>query len=179
MKARLGGSALGAMMIAAVAVVGCGTPDVVREKAAALQPSATVAEAAAPGLVTPVVAQGTTPAAAQSTQNTAQEDGSSNQRSVYLGSIDEEPVAALAAPDVVEIDGRTLEIKGRLPKDAIRSIDEPTFLPAGETESQMTDEALVIGLSVNDEHRAYSVAFLSRHEIVNDVVGGVLVAVTY
>ena len=65
MKARLGSSALGAMMIAAVAVVGCGTLDVVREKAAAPQPSATVAEATAPGLVTPVAAQGTTPAAAQ------------------------------------------------------------------------------------------------------------------
>jgi hypothetical protein len=160
-------------------VVGCDTPEVEREKAAVPQPSETAVETAAPRLVTPVAAQGATPAAGQSTQNTAQEDGSSDQRSVYLGSIDEEPVAALAAPDVVEVDGRTLEIKGRLPKDAIPSIDEPTFLTAGETDSQMTDEALVIGLSVNDEHRAYSVAFLSRHEIVNDVVGGVPVAVTY
>ena len=92
MKARLGSSALGAMMIEAVAMVGCRTPDVVREKAAVPQPSATVAEVAAPGLVTPVAAQGTTPAAAQNAQNTAQEDGSSNQRSVYLGPIDEEQV---------------------------------------------------------------------------------------
>ena len=37
----------------------------------------------------------------------------------------------------------------------------------------------VLGLSVNGEHRAYPIPMLSRHEIVNDVVGGVPVAVTW
>ena len=37
----------------------------------------------------------------------------------------------------------------------------------------------VIGVSVNGEHRAYSLNLLSRHEIVNDIVGGKPIAVTW
>jgi len=37
----------------------------------------------------------------------------------------------------------------------------------------------VIGLSINGDHRAYPINILSTHEIVNDVVGGQLVAVTW
>ena len=37
----------------------------------------------------------------------------------------------------------------------------------------------VLGLSLNGEDRAYPITTLSRHEIVNDVVGGVPVAVTW
>ena len=43
----------------------------------------------------------------------------------------------------------------------------------------MDDEDLVIGVSIEGEHKAYSTAFLSSHEIVNDVVGGTPVAVTW
>ena len=37
----------------------------------------------------------------------------------------------------------------------------------------------VLGVSLNGDHRAYSVRILSRHEIVNDVVGELPVAVTW
>ncbi len=43
----------------------------------------------------------------------------------------------------------------------------------------MRPEELVLGLSINGDHRAYSLPFLSSHEIVNDTVGGVPVAVTW
>ena len=42
----------------------------------------------------------------------------------------------------------------------------------------MRDSELVIGVSVGGEHRAYSVPYLCRREIVNDVIGGKPVAVT-
>ena len=66
-----------------------------------------------------------------------------------------------------------------LPKDGILAIFEPKFITADEAGSQMQDKSLVIGLSINGEHHAYSVAFLSSHEVVNDVVGGEPVAVTW
>ena len=37
----------------------------------------------------------------------------------------------------------------------------------------------MLGISIDGEHKAYPVTMLSRHEIVNDVVGGEPVAVTW
>ena len=63
--------------------------------------------------------------------------------------------------------------------DAIPAILEPEFVTAAEADAWMATDEQVLGLSINGEHRAYSVPLLSRHEIVNDVVGGVPVAVTW
>ncbi len=43
----------------------------------------------------------------------------------------------------------------------------------------MTPTELVLGLSIDGDHRAYPLNLLSRHEIVNDTVGGEPVAVTW
>ena len=37
----------------------------------------------------------------------------------------------------------------------------------------------VIGVSINGDHRAYSTAQLSSHEVVNDTVGGLPIVVTW
>ena len=66
-----------------------------------------------------------------------------------------------------------------LPKDRIPSIDFPFFIAAAEAGGIMADDELVIGVSIDGDHRAYSVPHLSRHEIVNDVVGGRPIAVTW
>ena len=67
---------------------------------------------------------------------------------------------------------------GGPPKDGIPSIDDPVF----KAVSEMTDLAPkepVIGLVINGDARAYPLRILTWHEIVNDEVGGVPVAVTY
>ena len=74
---------------------------------------------------------------------------------------------------------RELEIIDILPKDGIPSIDNPAFLNANDAASQIGQQELVIGVSLNGEHKAYPTAFLSSHEIVNDTIGGVPVAVTW
>ena len=74
---------------------------------------------------------------------------------------------------------RELEIITVLGKDAIRAILDPRLVPAQEVQGLLRPEASVIGLSINGDTRAYPTATLSRHEIVNDVVGGVPVAVTW
>ena len=75
--------------------------------------------------------------------------------------------------------GRQLEIVTLLGFDAIPAILDPKLVTASEAESDMDPDEQVLGLSINGEHRAYSIRLLSRHEIVNDVVGGVPVAVTW
>ena len=62
-------------------------------------------------------------------------------------------------------------------KDGIPALDTPQFVSAAET--QFGDQELIIGLEINGDARAYPYAILNWHEIVNDVVGGVPVAVTY
>ncbi len=75
----------------------------------------------------------------------------------------------------------TLTIVTLLPKDAIPAILESSvrLLSGEEADGQMQPTDRVIGLSINGDHRAYSTAQLSSHEIVNDTVGGIPVAVTW
>ena len=75
--------------------------------------------------------------------------------------------------------GRQLELVTLLGYDAIPAILDPRLVTASEAEADMDPDEQVLGLSINGEHRAYSIRLLSRHEIVNDVVGGVPVAVTW
>lgn len=69
-------------------------------------------------------------------------------------------------------------ISGGVPKDAIPSIDDPVFRPAREIEDLGGREP-VIRLEVAGEVKAYPLRILTWHEIANDVIGGVPVAVTY
>ena len=98
------------------------------------------------------------------------------------------PSPAIAAPTLAPSPAQTptptpaasaYDIRSVLPRDAIPSIDNPQFLDADAASEFMSDGHLVIGLSAGGEHRAYSTAFLSGHEIVNDTIGGAPVAVTW
>jgi hypothetical protein len=63
-------------------------------------------------------------------------------------------------------------------KDGIPAIDEPRFVSVREADFLESREP-VIELEVNGQVRAYPIQILVWHEIVNDVVGGVPVAVTF
>ncbi len=67
---------------------------------------------------------------------------------------------------------------GGPPKDGIPSIDTPEFIEASQ-EYHVSDSDTVLGLEINGDVRAYPLSILVWHEIVNDNVGGVPVAVTY
>ena len=69
-------------------------------------------------------------------------------------------------------------MSGGPPKDGIPSIDDPRFVPVSEV-TDLADTEPVIGVTVNGEARAYPLGILTRHEIVNDTIGGVPVTVTY
>ncbi len=82
---------------------------------------------------------------------------------------------------------RDLLVAGGLRKDALRSLDEPEVLPGRDVadfNSQQRGKYLVsndrvIGVTLNGESRAYPLLVMQCHEIANDTLGGVPVAVTY
>ena len=73
----------------------------------------------------------------------------------------------------------TYELVTLLPRDAIPAIDDPQFYDAGAADREYTPDELVLGVDINGERRAYSTALLNQHEIVNDLVGGQPIAVTW
>ncbi|MES9858507.1 MAG: DUF3179 domain-containing protein [Sedimenticola sp.] len=67
---------------------------------------------------------------------------------------------------------------GGPPKDGIPAIDKPRFHPADE-ERERTDDARVLGLVQNGIAKAYPIAIMNWHEIVNDRFGDQQVVVTF
>jgi hypothetical protein len=70
-------------------------------------------------------------------------------------------------------------ISGGPGKDGIPSIDEPRFETIEEAAGWLDAQAPVIAFELNGEARAYPLAILMWHEIVNDTLGGVPVVVTF
>ncbi len=66
---------------------------------------------------------------------------------------------------------------GGPPPDGIPSIDDPDFIPASQ--ARLDPDDIVIGFAHGGQARAYPQRILVHHEIVNDRVGGLNVAVTY
>ena len=81
--------------------------------------------------------------------------------------------------EISERDYSDLEIITLLPKDGIQSIDAAEYYPLKEANREYSPEELVIGVEFNGDARAYAVSLLSRHEIVNDTVGGIKIAITW
>ncbi len=70
-------------------------------------------------------------------------------------------------------------LSGGPPKDGIPSIDRPKFVSSKDGDGFLLDEDLVFGLYYAGEARAYPAMILVWHEIVNDIVNGQPVLVTY
>lgn len=64
-------------------------------------------------------------------------------------------------------------------KDGIRSIDEPKFEDFDGAARWIRDREPVLAVEINGDARAYPLGILLWHEIVNDTIGGVPVAVTF
>jgi len=69
------------------------------------------------------------------------------------------------------------DIVSVLEKDTIPAILEPSF--GTEDPDWLSPSSLVIGIAIGGDARAYPIAILNWHEIVNDVVGGTPVAITF
>ena len=70
-------------------------------------------------------------------------------------------------------------LSGGPPRDGIPPIDDPKFTTTGDAGRWLGDEEPVIVFELDGDARAYPLQIMTWHEIVNDVVGGVPVAVTF
>jgi hypothetical protein len=111
------------------------------------------------------------------------------------GSVPETIAAAQATPETTYDDGQipvresqlhlghdpeTLvdnQLSGGVGHDGIPAIDLPKFLPASDVTMPPCER--VFGVEIDGDVRAYPQRILVSHEVVNDVVGGEPVAVTY
>ena len=76
------------------------------------------------------------------------------------------------------------EVVSLLPPDAIRAImpDEVAKIMVSAAQADangMEPGTRVLGVSINGDSRAYPIPYMSSHEIVNDEVGGRLIAATW
>lgn len=71
------------------------------------------------------------------------------------------------------------EIRTVIPRDNIPAIDAPKFVSVGAAAGWLEDVEPVVALDIAGDARAYPLQILTWHEIVNDEVGGVPVAVTF
>lgn len=83
-----------------------------------------------------------------------------------------------AIPDGWDIPKEGISVGCPGGRDCIPSLNEPAFIPA-EQATYLRDDDLVIGLEARGVTRAYPLKILNWHEVVNDVVGGFPIAVTY
>jgi len=67
---------------------------------------------------------------------------------------------------------------GGVRKDGIPALVDPALIPADEA-AYLEDDELVFGVEINRDTRAYPLRILDWHEMFNDVVGGVPVALAY
>ncbi len=90
------------------------------------------------------------------------------------------PTAPAHGPTQTPRPPREFDIVTLLVPDAIPAINNPTFFHTiEEADTAYRDTEFVLGIEIDGDARAYSVPLLSRHEIVNDVVAGNPVAVTW
>ena len=95
------------------------------------------------------------------------------------------PEGAAAKPDAMngfsitrQLVDREKIIPGGPPRDGIHSIDAPAFASADAGDA-VAPETPVLGVSLGGSARAYLIPILEYHQVVNDTLGGVPIAVTY
>lgn len=111
--------------------------------------------------------------------------GDSTPQASIVGEIPEfEKESSKSTPTILETNGVKHLIPldkikgGGPPKDGIPSIDDPKFAEIQDS-LFVSDSDVVIGLEINGDARAYPLFIMVWHEIVNDNVGQVPVAITY
>lgn len=101
-------------------------------------------------------------------------------REVLLG-VDEN-FDVFLRPDYLARDRMKIRLEeiawGGVSKDGIPSLDNPVLIPAVRADYLRPDD-LVFGVAINGDVRAYPLRIMGWHEMFNEVIGGVPVALAY
>ncbi len=80
---------------------------------------------------------------------------------------------------IIDFDELILGIRAVPIRDRIRPIDDPQFVGIDEIGTFVDDPEPGLALEIDGDARFYPLSIMTSHEIVNDVVGDLPVAVTY
>jgi len=69
-------------------------------------------------------------------------------------------------------------LSGGPPKDGIPALLNPKFIKAGEAHFLEPDD-VIIGVASGSQTKAYPIKILNLHEVVNDTINGIPIAVTF
>ncbi len=69
--------------------------------------------------------------------------------------------------------------KGGPPKDGIPAIDHPKFVSIEQAQDFLNPDDYILGVEINGITKAYPIRILNYHEIVNDRIAEVPIAITY
>ena len=78
--------------------------------------------------------------------------------------------------EFVQTNGELITVR---PRDTIPAILSPMMAPVSEATGWMEADELILGVEIGGDARAYPIRILSRHEVVNDVVGTTPIAITW
>ena len=85
-------------------------------------------------------------------------------------------------PYILEPEAQKIRLEeitwGGVQVDGIPPLDNPDRIPAAEAD-YLLDDDLVFGVEINGDARAYPLRILGWHEMFNEVIGGVPVALAY
>ncbi len=70
-------------------------------------------------------------------------------------------------------------VGGGPPKDGIPSIDNPKFVTLDEADEWIEDNELVLGITYKGVKRVYPLQIMVWHEIVNEIIAGDPLLITY
>lgn len=123
--------------------------------------------------------QAASPSPATSGEHACEPFGPSE--SVTEAAIDEDAAFPWDRSAPAVLDGFDFEqvIRGGPPPDGIPAIDEPCFESLEAGDAWLEPQSPVLTVEVDGDARAYPLSIMTLHEIVNDVVGGEPLVVTY
>ncbi|KXX70189.1 hypothetical protein AVL50_15100 [Flammeovirga sp. SJP92] len=71
------------------------------------------------------------------------------------------------------------EYEKLVPREAFQSIDNPRFYNEESAQEEYSEEANVVVVAAGREFKAYPLDFLMFHQVINDRIGGMPIAITY
>jgi len=89
---------------------------------------------------------------------------------------------SFSGPSEFNMENSIIDDKDLMPggpgKDGIPAITRPQLIPISEV-GNLRNEDLILGINVSGEAKAYPLSILNWHEVVNDKVSGLPIAVTW
>lgn len=119
------------------------------------------------------------------TENDAKSEPTITSKPLIEGASDEPPSQLRSAVQTWATDWslRTISLEelfsGGPPRDGIPPIDEPSFISIADAAQEVAEAEPIVLYEHEGDARAYPLAILIWHEIVNDTVGGQPVSITF